>query len=126
MLVKMPVATVIALLAAAAACLLIPPLLFLAVAMTSDVNIGLRHIFPIYPFIYVGAAWVIGVSLRRWGPRAWVAAGVLAVLLAAETLSAWPNYIAYFNVAAGGSRGGIDLLGDSNLDWGQDLPALAQ
>lgn len=145
-LLKTPVATVIALLAAAAvamsmlrahrrqwsrwtwaaACLLVPPLLFLVVAMTSDLNIGLRHIFPIYPFIYVGAAWVIGVSLRRWGPRARVTAGVLGVLLAAETLSAWPNYIAYFNVAAGGSRGGIGLLGDSNLDWGQDLPALAQ
>jgi hypothetical protein len=144
--VKMPVATVIALLGAAAlalallrsrwaqwsrwawpaACVLVPPILFLAMAMTSDFNIGLRHIFPVYPFMYVGAAWVIGASLGRWGRPAHVAAGMLAVLLAGETLSAWPNYIAYFNVAAGGSRGGIRLLGDSNLDWGQDLPALAQ
>jgi len=94
--------------------------------MTADFNLGLRHIFPVYPFMYVGAAWVIGASLRRSGRPARVAAGMPAVLLAGETLSAWPNYLAYFNVAAGGSRGGLKLLGDSNLDWGQDLPALAQ
>jgi hypothetical protein len=42
-----------------------------------------------------------------------------------ETLAVWPNYIAYFNFAVGGTRNGINLLADSNLDWGQDLPALA-
>ena len=146
MVVKMPVATMIALLVALAAalamlrsrraqwpqwawpaaCVLVPPALFLAVAMTSDFNLGVRHIFPVHAFIYVGAAWAIGASLGRWGRPACVAAGLLGVLLAGETLSAWPNYIAYFNVVAGGSRGGIRLLGDSNLDWGQDLPALAR
>ena len=47
------------------------------------------------------------------------------VLEAAESLAAFPNYIPFFNVAAGGYRGGIHLLGDSNLDWGQDLPLVA-
>ena len=36
------------------------------------------------------------------------------------------HYLAFFNVFAGGSRGGIELLADSNLDWGQDLPLLAE
>jgi hypothetical protein len=49
----------------------------------------------------------------------------LGVALAIETLAAFPNYIAFFNAPSGGSRGGIRLLGDSNLDWGQDLPLLA-
>jgi hypothetical protein len=44
--------------------------------------------------------------------------------MAAETLTAAPNFIAFFNVLAGGPRGGIAVLGDSNLDWGQDLGAL--
>lgn len=145
MAVKMPVATVLALLGAAAAalallrsrrprwrqwtwpaaCVLVPPIFFLAVAMSSDFNLGVRHIFPMYPFMYVGAAWAIGAALGRLGRPACVAAGILAIMLAGETFVAWPNYIAFFNVAAGGSRGGFRLLGDSNLDWGQDLPALA-
>jgi hypothetical protein len=37
----------------------------------------------------------------------------------------FPDYIPFFNVAAGDARGGFHLLGDSNLDWGQDLKALA-
>jgi len=46
--------------------------------------------------------------------------------LAVETFAAYPNFIPFFNVAAGGWQNGPNLLGDSNLDWGQDLPALAQ
>ena len=54
--------------------------------------------------------------------------GVLIVLGAAlslESLKTFPDYLSFFNAAAGGSRGGIALLGDSNLDWGQDLKSLA-
>jgi hypothetical protein len=46
------------------------------------------------------------------------------LLLAAETLNAWPNYIAYFNFASRIAYDPIDMLADSNLDWGQDLPLL--
>jgi hypothetical protein len=54
-----------------------------------------------------------------------VAGALLAAGLAAESLAAAPDYLAFFNAAAGGSRGGVRHLGDSNLDWGQDLPLLA-
>jgi hypothetical protein len=37
----------------------------------------------------------------------------------------WPHEIPFFNVAAGGAESGMRLLSDSNLDWGQDLPLLA-
>lgn len=36
----------------------------------------------------------------------------------------WHRNLAFFNVAAGGTRGGFRLLSASNLDWGQDMPAL--
>jgi hypothetical protein len=52
---------------------------------------------------------------------------VLAVLLAgsiAESLAAWPNYLAFFNQLVGGSRNGYQYLADSSLDWGQALPGL--
>ena len=37
-----------------------------------------------------------------------------------------PNEIAYFNELAGGPVGGAKHLADSNLDWGQGLPALKE
>src|SRR5205823_15135141 len=60
----------------------------------------------------------------QWRWTKWIVAA-LALGLALETLAAWPNYLAFFNLPSGGARGGIKLLADSNLDWGQDLIALA-
>lgn len=89
-------------------------------AVSSQVNIGHRHILPLYPALFVLA----GAAARsRWSRRA--AAGLL-VLLAVETLVVWPDYLAYFNPLAGGSDQGWRHLVDSSLDWGQDLPALAE
>ena len=101
----------------AAVCLSIPVVLYLLVALRSNLNIGLRHVLPVYPLVYIA----IAVTLRRYR---WATMSVVLVL-AVESLSVYPNYIPYFNVAAGGSRGGIRVLCDSNLDWGQDLKALA-
>jgi hypothetical protein len=64
-----------------------------------------------------------------WQRRPRVCGLVVAILLAglgAETFAAYPDFIPFFNVAAGGTRGGLKLLSDSNLDWGQDLPLVAQ
>lgn len=106
--------------------LLVPFAVYLFSVMTSNLNIGLRHVLPLYPFIYVwigiGAAW----ALTRFKRMGLVLGFGIAIALVVETCQAWPNYIAFFNAPCGGSRGGFWLLGDSNLDWGQDLPLLAQ
>lgn len=107
-------------------CLIVPPAIYGFAALMTNLNLGLRHVLPIYPFLYIGIALVTLRLLRLGLPWAkWVVA-VLAVGLAAETLTAYPNYLAFFNVASGGSRGGRYLLADSNLDWGQDLINLAE
>jgi hypothetical protein len=110
----------------AAACLGIPFAIYGVMALRSNLDIGLRHVFPLYPPMFISAG-LVAARLRRqypiWMPRIAIA---LAASLAVETFSAFPNYIAFFNRACGGLRGGLALLGDSNLDWGQDLPALAQ
>ncbi len=95
-------------------------------AMRSNLAIGVRHVLPIYPFIYI----LMATALARWietkGRKIVVIASVLLMGLAAESAyCAGPDYISFFNIVCGGARGGIRLLGDSNLDWGQDLPALA-
>jgi len=53
-----------------------------------------------------------------------VAAIALVVAHAGVSIAAAPNHVAYFNALAGGIEGGSRHLADSNLDWGQDLPAL--
>lgn len=91
------------------------PLALLAAAMTSRVNIGVRHVLPIYPLLTVLAAVAVVVLWRR-------SRAAVAVLLAwyfVATALAHPNYLAYFNEAAGEHPERIAV--DSNLDWGQDL-----
>ncbi len=108
------------------ACFAVPVGVYLLASMTSNLNLGIRHVLPIYPFIFVaiGAAAAYGWRIR---PNVAKLAGALLVtVLGVETLTAFPDYLAFFNAAAGGSRGGINLLGDSNLDWGQDLKLLAE
>jgi hypothetical protein len=51
---------------------------------------------------------------------------LLAALQARASLSAFPNYIPYFNEAAGGSAGGLAYLDDSNVDWGQNVKQAAE
>jgi hypothetical protein len=106
-------------------CFGVPPIVYLLFAMGSNLNLGVRHVLPVYPFLFIlaGAAFA---ALWEWRRRmARMGGAVLLVLLAAETLAAYPNYIAFFGVTRGPYRG-IGLLGDSNLDWGQDLPLLAK
>jgi hypothetical protein len=109
-----------------AACAVIPAGIYMTSAMTSSLNIGVRHVAPVFPFIFIATAVLFAVAMRRWRAAILPMLGILGILLACETLPAWPNYIAYFNFAVGGSKNGINLLGDSNLDWGQDLPELAK
>ena len=51
---------------------------------------------------------------------------VLTLLLILSSLFAWPDYIPYFNGLVSWSGESWRILSDSNVDWGQDLPALAE
>jgi len=98
------------------------PLAMLAVAMTSRINIGVRHILPLYPFLALAAA-VAVVWLWHRGKAARVTVAALLVWFFAGTTLAHPDYLAWFNEVAG--RHPERVAADSNLDWGQDLLRLA-
>jgi hypothetical protein len=96
---------------------------YVAIAMTEDLNIGHRHILPIYPCLYVlagatGIAWRQGI---RWMK---IAVGASFVWLASESMAMRPHYLAYFGPQAGGPDNGLRRLVDSSLDWGMNLPEL--
>lgn len=96
--------------------------LYWAFSLGSQINIGLRHLLPTLP-----PAMILAGSAARLGRRP-VGAVALALLLAGTAVASWsvrPHYLAFFNAAAGGPAEGPRLLIDSNLDWGQDLPGLA-
>ncbi|MGD0139132.1 MAG: hypothetical protein ABSD28_09660 [Tepidisphaeraceae bacterium] len=141
MAVKTPLATLIALPLSAAywisrrasavklwdvLALALMPLLYMAIAMGSDLNLGIRHVLPVYPFLFIFVGITAADALRRGRKIAKALIGVCLLGLVLETYLAYPDFIPFFNVAAGGWRNGPNLLGDSNVDWGQELPALAQ
>ncbi len=95
------------------------------ISMSSNMNIGVRHILPIYPFLALAAAGLFAAPALRW-PSARPAmvrlAAALAVWHCGESVLARPDYLAYFNQLARGRE--EHYLLDSNLDWGQDLARL--
>jgi hypothetical protein len=97
----------------------------LIVGIISHLNIGLRHILPVYIGFAIVAAIGI-VELVRMAPRQkWAAVLVAAPLLWLlwSSAASHPDYLAYFNEFAG--QHPENILVDSDLDWGQDMKRLA-
>jgi len=102
--------------------LLVPVGVIMASALLSHINVGIRHVLPIYPFLIVLASSVtiIKFSARRFFGSCFVGLGLWYSL---SSVSIFPSYLAYFNEFVGPERGYRHLV-DSNLDWGQDLKRL--
>ena len=104
--------------------LIVPPLLWLAVSMTSKLDLGLRHILPMFPFLIMLAGAVAWTLIRR--SRAWAAVAVsLLVFHMASSLHAYPNYLPYSNEAFGGPSNTYRVVSDANVGWESGLKTLA-
>ncbi len=103
--------------------LILPAFIYFMVALPTNLQIGLRHILPIYPFCIIIAARSVYLLRYRFF-KFIIPAFCLWYLFC--SLSIWPNYLSYFNEFIGGPRNGWKYLRDSNIDWGQDLPALSK
>src|SRR5882757_673507 len=108
--------------------LLVPPAVYLWIAMGSELNIGSRHVLPVYVFLCVLAAggawaWIKSADGQLHKGWAWVVA-ILLVLHVGSSLRAYPNYMAYSNELWGGPTQTHLYLTDSNTDWGQQLKAV--
>ncbi len=95
-------------------------------AMRSHIDIGVRHIEP----IYIGLAIVAALGLQQlllWSPKGLVAglsAGALTIWMVVSVAIYHPDYIGYVNALAG--KAPENIIVDSNIDWGQDLKLLAR
>jgi hypothetical protein len=100
------------------------------VSMGSHLNIGARHILPVYLFCCViagaGATALIRAQRTQKSRERWTLAVVaLLIFHIATTVHASPNYISYANEAWGGPTQTYRYLSDSNTDWAQQLVAVS-
>jgi hypothetical protein len=94
-------------------------------AMSGNVNIGVRHVLPVYLAFSVMASLGLAHLARLASRQAWAgaAAAVLVLWLAATGALHHPDYIPYFNELVQGQPDRV--LCDSDYDWGQDTKRLA-
>jgi hypothetical protein len=99
--------------------LLLPVAILFLAAARGRINIGLRHILPVYPLLAILAGRA-ATLVRRPAARA-ALIGIPILLCALSSLRVAPHQLAYFNELVGGPDNGPKFLSDSNIDWGQDL-----
>ena len=95
-------------------------------ALFSRINIGVRHILPVYMGFSIVAAVGAVRMLEMVRPGGWAAwtLGLSVLWIMASSAIAHPDYIPYMNELAGSER--EKVLIDSDLDWGQDMKRLAK
>ena len=96
--------------------LILLPIAILAIAMTSHINLGVRHILPIYVTLSMLAAFAVEQLRAKW----FVA--TMCAWLVGSSLLAHPDYLPW--ASALGGRHPERIVVDSNFDWGQDLARL--
>ena len=92
----------------------------------NKINIGLRYILPIYPFLFIYVSKIVNMKfLTRLENKIYM---FILILLCGwyfySSISIYPHYLAYFNELVGGPDNGYKYLIDSNIDWGQDMKGL--
>ncbi|MCR4322925.1 MAG: glycosyltransferase family 39 protein, partial [Candidatus Azambacteria bacterium] len=116
-------------------------------SIAANLNIGIRHVIPTFPFVFLLVSRIILGHLRKKPDFAFtLEPGMMKQLISFYVRKAWkyvvlfiiiawyvisvlmhyPYYITYFNELAGGPTQGFKYVADSNLDWGQDLKRLVQ
>jgi hypothetical protein len=104
--------------------LVIPSSVILTAISFGPVKIGLRHVLPVFPFIFVFTARFFKLALERRLLSG--LAFLLVIWYLVSSIRIYPHYLAYFNEYVGGPTNGYKYLVDSNLDWGQDLKGLKE
>ncbi|MFC1625339.1 ArnT family glycosyltransferase [Patescibacteria group bacterium] len=114
-------------------------------AITSPLNIGVRHVLPTFPFIYLLVSrqtirWIKDYSVDT--PRTifeniknlyhqyikpakrGLFIFILLLWIFLSSIINFPHYVSYYNELAGRTPNGYKIATDSNYDWGQDLKRL--
>ncbi len=95
------------------------------ISITGNLNLGIRHLMPILPFVCFVLGSVATRLVRRFKNR-YVTAGAIALLAAymVTTIIAYPSFVSYFSPIIGGGGNAQKYVSDSSVDWGQDFKRL--
>ncbi|MET0650159.1 MAG: glycosyltransferase family 39 protein [Pyrinomonadaceae bacterium] len=104
--------------------LLLPAALYTLFAMSSRINIGVRHLLPVFPFLFILGGALVERMLSSGRRRGVFAAAALLCWVVVEAARAYPHYIPYMNQLAW-RRPHWYYLTDSNVEWGDDVRELA-
>lgn len=104
--------------------------IYFVVAISGNLNIGVRHLLPTFPLLFVLVVWGIKEMLshiEHTRVQHIVLSAVAALFLWYITSStmAFPHYISYYNELVG-TENGYKVAVDSNYDWGQDFYRLLE
>ena len=95
------------------------------ISLTSNLNIGVRHLLPTFPFIFILVSVTITRLLKEpYLKIKYIALSGLIIWQFCSVVAIYPHFLAYFNEIVGGAEDSYMYVTDSNLDWGQDLKRL--
>ncbi len=104
---------------------LAPLAVYAALAMSSHINIGIRHLLPAYPFLFILAG---GLLARLLSSKSKAISVVVVTIIFGwmliEVAGTFPDYMPYMNQFAS-SHAHWWYLSDSNVEWGEDNKQLA-
>ena len=109
-------------------------LVVFGMASANKLQLGIRYILPIFPFLYLFVALMLDKFIGTLNKKKmiglyWINTSLLIILLVwfvGSNLITFPSYLPYFNGILGGPKEGWKYMVDSNVDWGQDLIRLRQ
>jgi hypothetical protein len=104
--------------------LLGPAALYALFAVSSHINIGVRHVIPVFPFLFILGGALLERVLSSGRRRRVLVAAALLCWVVFEAARAYPHYIPYMNQLAW-RRPHWYYLTDSNVEWGDDARELA-
>ena len=106
-------------------------IIYYLTVITNKANIGVRHLLPIFPFLYILVCYGLknlinkakGIKFKK---IVLFSSLILFLWYGIGSLLIYPHYFSYFNILAGGPKSGYKLVSDGNIDLGQDLKRLAK
>jgi hypothetical protein len=104
--------------------LVIPIGVYLAISLTSHINIGIRHFLPVYPFLFIAGGALLAQLLHIKKRLGVVVLVILFGWMTFEAVRTFPDYTPYMNQLASRHPRWY-YLSDSNVEWGDDVGALA-
>jgi 4-amino-4-deoxy-L-arabinose transferase-like glycosyltransferase len=103
-------------------------IIYFVVACTNTLDIGVRHLLPLFPWVaFFSSLWMVNVlekhSFKKF-PLGKIVSGAIVASFLFIALFIFPNYIPYTTELAGAAPNSYRYYNDSNVDWGQSAKYL--